>query len=52
MLCRADEVTNRAEFGATHESGIGTNRTNRAGLMTSVVRGRPEVTFRSCQGRF
>jgi hypothetical protein len=30
----------------------GTNRTNRAGLMTSVVRDRPEVTFRSYQGRF
>jgi hypothetical protein len=28
-------------------SKIGTKRTNRAGLMMSVVRGRPEVTRRS-----
>jgi hypothetical protein len=35
-------------IGALHESGSGTNRTNRAGLMMSVVRGRPETAFRSC----
>jgi hypothetical protein len=33
------------DFAAAHESGSGTNRTNRAGLMMSVDRGRPEVTF-------
>jgi DNA-binding helix-hairpin-helix protein with protein kinase domain len=30
----------------------GTNRTNRTGLMMSVVRGRPEVMFRCGQDRF
>jgi hypothetical protein len=37
---------------AVHESGFGTKRTNRAGLMMSVDRGRPEVAFRGCQDRF
>jgi hypothetical protein len=30
----------------------GTKRTNRAGLLMSVVRGRPEVAFRGRQDRF
>jgi hypothetical protein len=30
-------------FAALHESVLGTNRANRAGLMMSVHRGRPEV---------
>jgi hypothetical protein len=30
-------------FAAVHESLVGTNRTNRAGLMMSVVRSKPEV---------
>jgi hypothetical protein len=32
-------------FAAVHESESGTNRTNRAGLVMSVDRGRSEVTF-------
>jgi hypothetical protein len=32
-------------FVAVHESVVGTNRTNRAGLMMYVDRDRPEVTF-------
>jgi len=31
---------------------FGTNRTNRAGLTMSVVRGRPEMTFRGRQHRY
>jgi hypothetical protein len=36
----------------THESASGTNRTNRAGLMMSVDRGKSEVAFRGRQDRF
>jgi hypothetical protein len=39
-------------IAAVHESLPGTKRTNRAGLLMSVVRGRPEVAFRGRQGRF
>jgi hypothetical protein len=35
-----------------HESGCGTKRTSRAGLMMSVVCGRPEVMFRGEEERF
>jgi hypothetical protein len=33
-------------------SEFGTERTNRAGLMMSVVRGKAEVAFRGRKGRF
>jgi hypothetical protein len=38
-------------FAAVHESGSGTERTNRAGLTMSVVQSRPEVAFRGHQDR-
>ena len=38
-------------FAALHESGIGTERTNRTGLAMSVPRGRSEVAFRGRQDR-
>jgi hypothetical protein len=37
----------RLPFAAVHESESGTERTNCAGAMMSVVRGRPEVAFRA-----
>ena len=40
-----------ALFAAVRIVANGTNRTNRVGLMMSVVRGRSEVAFRGRQGR-
>jgi len=39
-------------IAALHESGKALNGTNRAGLLMSVVRGRPEVALRGRQDRF
>jgi hypothetical protein len=36
-------VKNKPVFAAVHESLVGTNRTNRAGQMMSVDRGKPEI---------
>src|ERR1035437_6875397 len=50
LLDRVDRI--EIFFAAVHESLVGTNRTNRAGLMTSVDWGKAEVAFRGCQDRF
>jgi hypothetical protein len=39
-------------FAAVHESESGANRTNRAGLLMSVIRGRPEIMGRRSKRRF
>jgi hypothetical protein len=39
-------------FAAVHESLIGTKRTNRAGLMMSVVQGKAGVGFQGRQVAF
>jgi hypothetical protein len=49
----AGTIGNRkAGLAAAAMSPNGTNRTNRVGLMMSVVRGRPEVTLHCRQDRF
>ena len=50
LLDRVDQI--EILFAAVHESLVGTNRTNWAGLMTSVDWGKAEVAFRGCQDRF
>jgi hypothetical protein len=44
--------SNRTQFAAMHESRSGTFETCRAGLMMSVVRGRPEMAGREAKRRF
>jgi hypothetical protein len=44
--------SNRDDCCAVHESVVGTEQTNRAGLAMSVVRGRPEVAFQGRQDGF
>jgi hypothetical protein len=51
IIATADEVIELRLFVALHESGVGTNRTNRAGLAMSVHRGGPEVAFRGREDR-
>jgi len=40
-----------SQLVASAMSPVGTNRTNRAGLVMSVDRGRPEVAFRGREDR-
>jgi hypothetical protein len=53
---RAERISGPETFRSSARkdffNSIGTNRTNRVGLMMSVVRGRREVAFRGCQDRF
>jgi hypothetical protein len=51
-LLRALQAQSSPERDAQAMTRIGTNRTIRFGLATSVVRGRPEVAFRGHQDRF
>jgi hypothetical protein len=47
-----DSGNSRAIIRTMRGEGGGTNRTNRAGLVMSVVRGRPELTGRLPKWRF
>jgi hypothetical protein len=52
LLNRADEVIEWLLLAAVHESGNGTNRTNRAGVRMSIGRYISEVPFQGRQDRF